>query len=418
MRLLIYGMQSSGASTLALALAQKPRCAAFVDIWTMYVAPSLSGPDDVVAKVVVTTAFPLALHQERFRPDRTILVLRHPVANYRSLAAKPYRHECGFIEEKFALIDRVFADRSTYDSLVYFEDLVFDPLRVLQTVSDLGWPCSPEYLTFARRPADIVAFNEARFPIVKERLGYGIGNYRGGGIREEFAHLGGLAGDCPVEDWCPRVTAHYRELERPGRWRLEPARRSGVAPGGTTPDALAFAPGAGDGEATADRIRLDQYWQGANSQHLDISIFALSCEPEAWAHVKFKFCRDPRGSHMEFREMTGWPAMFTEFPGTAQDSYGTVCRLAVEHLAGLADWRSDRDRRLVRVIVTLLPRAVEAALAQEELPATEHAEWMAEAGAFSGKCLQALGDLGLGSTRFAAGVAQPDRRKSARTSGG
>jgi hypothetical protein len=92
-------MQSSGASTLAFLLAQKPGCAAFVDIWTHYVAPSLPGDGDVVAKVVVTTAFPLALHQERFQPDCTVLFLRHPEANYRSLATKPYRHHCGFMEE-------------------------------------------------------------------------------------------------------------------------------------------------------------------------------------------------------------------------------------------------------------------------------------------------------------------------------
>jgi hypothetical protein len=223
MRLLIYGMQSSGASTLATVLAQKPICAAFIDIWTMYVAPSLAGSIDALAKVVVTTAFPLALHQERFRPNRTILMLRHPVANYRSLATKAYRHECGFIEEKFAILDRVFNDESAYDSIVYYEDLIFDAPAVLQAVSDLGWACDPGFLAFSRKQADIVAFNEEKFPAVKDRLGYGIGNYREGEIKTEFAHLTDAAdGDCPVLDWCPDVAAHYRDLmpRRKGRWRL------------------------------------------------------------------------------------------------------------------------------------------------------------------------------------------------------
>jgi hypothetical protein len=422
MRLLIYGMQSSGASTLALVLAQNPQCAAFVDIWTMYAAPSLSGPEDVVAKVVVTTAFPLSLHQERFRPDRTILVLRHPVANYRSLAAKPYRHECGFIEEKFAVLDRVFADRSSYDALVHFEDLVFDPLQVLHNAAALGWPCGSESLTFSRRPADIVAFNEARFPVVKERLGYGIGNYRGGGIKKEFAQSGDLTGESPVADWCPRVAAHYRDLlvEREGSWRFTPARRGG----GTTARRMVrrappFAAGGGEGRATADRIRLDQYWRGESSSHLDLSIFALGFEAEAWPHVKFKFCRSTHGPHLEFREMTGWPVMFAEFPGTAQDSYGTVCRLAVADLTALAAWRTDRDRQLVRAIATLLSRAVAAALAQQRLPAAEHDEWLAEARAFSAKCLRALRGSGrAASIRLAAAAAQRDARRSQRLSGG
>jgi hypothetical protein len=219
MRLLIYGMQSSGASTLAFLLAQRPLSAAFVDIWNMYAAPSLAGPDDALAKVVVTTAFPLALHQERFRPDRTILMLRHPVANYRSLAAKTYRHECGFIEEKFAILDRVFTAGTAYDWVVHYEDLIFHAPGVLQEVSDLGWACDPAFLALARSQADIVAFNEEKFPAVKERLGYGIGNYREGEITADS--------DCPVVDWCPGVVAHYQALlpGRQSRWRPAPALR-------------------------------------------------------------------------------------------------------------------------------------------------------------------------------------------------
>jgi hypothetical protein len=138
MRLLIYGMQSSGASTLALLLAQKPECSAFADIWTMYVAPTLPADRAVVAKVVVTTAFPLALHQERFRPDRTILFLRHPQVNYRSLASKGYRNHCGFMEEKFAVLERVFAAKAAYDAVFYYEDLVLDPAGMADAVTRLG----------------------------------------------------------------------------------------------------------------------------------------------------------------------------------------------------------------------------------------------------------------------------------------
>jgi hypothetical protein len=78
MRVLIYGMQSSGASAITFTAAQKPDCVAFVDIWSHFAAPQLGTSRDVVAKVVVTTAFPRSLHRGRFRPDYTILVLRHP----------------------------------------------------------------------------------------------------------------------------------------------------------------------------------------------------------------------------------------------------------------------------------------------------------------------------------------------------
>lgn len=225
MRLLIYGMQSSGASTLAFLLAQKPDCCAFVDIWAMYAAPALPapGPADALAKIVVTTTFPLSLHQDRFQPDRTILVLRHPVVNYRSLATKVYRHHCGFLEEKFALLDEVFAGKSGYDAIVYFEDLVFDPMSTLAQISGLGWRCDPSFLKLARNHADMVAFNERQVPTVTARLQYGQGNYHGGPIKPELAGLAGLQGQTPVSEWCPRLTSHYREIE--GRWLNNPAPR-------------------------------------------------------------------------------------------------------------------------------------------------------------------------------------------------
>jgi hypothetical protein len=389
MRLLIYGMQSSGASALAFVLAQKPQCAAFVDIWTMYAAPSLSGSDDALAKVVVTTAFPLALHQERFRPDRTILVLRHPVVNYRSLAKKPYRHECGFVEEKFAVLDRVFADRSAWDAIVHFEDLIFDPLPVLRAVSDLGWECEPRFLRLNRRQSDIVAFNEARFPEVRERLGYGIGNYRGGRLREAFAQLAEADdSDDPVAEWCPGVAAHYRELQlaRRGRWRLDPGD-GGDAAGGDGAGTPQLVVGLDEGRVTVERVRLDQCHRGENDRHLDISIFALAADREVWPHAKFKFCRGTHGLHLEFREMTGWPPMFIEFPGGGRDEYGMVLRLFEADLEAAAEWRSDRDRLLLRAILALLPQAVAATLAETELPEAERRDWLDEARLFAEQCL-------------------------------
>ncbi len=221
MRLLIYGMQSSGASTLAMILAQKPMTSAFVDIWTMFAAPALPGEVDVVAKVVVTTAFPLALHQERFQPDRTLLLLRHPVVNYRSLAAKTYRHHCGFMEEKFAILDEVFGQGARFDGVVHYEDLVFDPLGTLAEVSKLGWPCDSTFLRLARSHRDIVAFNNQRFPFLGDRLQYGSGNYRGGYLKTEHAGLTDLSDASPVAEWCPRIIEHYRRLmeQKRTKWR-------------------------------------------------------------------------------------------------------------------------------------------------------------------------------------------------------
>jgi hypothetical protein len=208
-------MQSSGASTLALLLAQKPDCSAFADIWAMYAAPALSETtdDDVVAKVVITTSFPLALHQERFRPDRTILFLRHPWANYRSLASKRYRHHCGFMEEKFAVMNQTFVDNSAIDLTLYYEDLIFDPLATLSAVTQLGWECDADFLNFHRSQTKILKDNEARHPSVVDRLEYGFGNHHSVNLTSAFANLRDLENsESPVSDWCPDVTQHYRAL--------------------------------------------------------------------------------------------------------------------------------------------------------------------------------------------------------------
>jgi hypothetical protein len=227
MRVLIYGMQSSGASTLASVLAQKPRCAAFVDIWAMYAAPALpnAGNSDVVAKAVITTAFPLALHRERFQPDLTILFLRHPQANYRSLVTKSYRHHCGFMEEKFALLDRTFREQSGIDAVLYYEDLIFEPAATLDSVTRLGWACEPELLQFHRTPDQILQHNRIRFPFLTDRLEYGFGNHRDFHLTAEFADLEEIEDSAsPVWEWCPNVMHHYRTLleENRHKWTAHP----------------------------------------------------------------------------------------------------------------------------------------------------------------------------------------------------
>lgn len=88
MRLLIHGMQSSGATTFTRTLAERPGCVALVDIANNFAAPRATTTVDFVAKVVVTTAYPLAVHVERFRPDKVVLLLRDPRDNYQSLRTK------------------------------------------------------------------------------------------------------------------------------------------------------------------------------------------------------------------------------------------------------------------------------------------------------------------------------------------
>ena len=404
MRLLIYGMQSSGASALAALLGQRPRSAAFIDIWAMYAAPALTGPDSAVAKVVVTTAFPLSLHQDRFRPDKTILVLRHPDANFRSLSTKPYRNHCGFIEEKFAILEETHKNKSSYDLIVYYEDLAFNPVGILNTFSDLGWPCDAGYLDFPRSRSEIVGFNEKAFPSIRERLEYGTGNYRGERIDPRFACMANLPDkDSAVSGWCPQILLQYRELIQKNRRRWSLNETPVIE---SSPLAPQLVIGSDSKKITAKAIRFDQMYSEATYRHLDISVFDMTAGSEKWPHVKFKFCVDKGVAHLEFRESTGWPKIFTELRAAQWDDFGLVLRLNSQGFAAVRTWRSTRDQLLIQAILKLLPGIVKLILEQSDLKPGERAAWLTEGEHFADTSLSMM-DANVRVTRTKKGGANP-----------
>lgn len=212
MRLLVYGMQSSGATAFTLFLAQRPDCLALVDIQNNFAAPRVRTDLDMVAKVVVTTAYPLPVHMERFRPDRVVLVLRDPRDNYQSLRTKQYRNYSGLIDEKFAIIDQVFADRRHFDAVIAYEDFVARAPGVLETVRGLGWPVDETAYEFRRRHQEIFADLWQHLPDLWQVTEPVFGNVQGREVSE--AHRDkprDPAVDARLEELCPRLLAHYRE---------------------------------------------------------------------------------------------------------------------------------------------------------------------------------------------------------------
>ncbi len=224
MRVLLYGMQSSGASVLAFTLAQRPKSAAFVDIWNMFAAPDIEATDRyTVAKVVVTTAFSLDAHRLRFRPDVTFLVLRHPVDTYDSLYGKSYANENGLIDEKFAIIEEVLRARSGFDQIVYYEDFAFRPRLLVDLAEGIGWKLGYDALLFKRTLEDMQRENLARFPGIDERLKYGAGNIQSNGVlrdRVRFSQPWGKTAHLP--SICPSLFDHYDNLraERGELWHV------------------------------------------------------------------------------------------------------------------------------------------------------------------------------------------------------
>jgi len=220
MRVLLYGMQSSGASVLALTLAQKADSLAFIDIWNMFAAPELETQRDSVAKVVVTSAFSLEVHRQRFRPDVTCLVLRHPVDTYYSLQGKSYANESGLIDEKFVILEKVFLAGKGFDHVVYYEDFVFSPRGLIDLCNDIGWLITCDALLFSRRQQDIQDTNAAACPGIHERLKYGVGNVHTRGMlrdRVRFSKPWGKTSHLPL--LCPSLFEHTADRLVAGRTR-------------------------------------------------------------------------------------------------------------------------------------------------------------------------------------------------------
>lgn len=211
MRLFVHGMQSSGATAFTLFLAQRPDCLALVDILNNYAAPRVDTDKDMVVKAVVTTAYPLDVHVERFRPDKVILLLRDPRDNYQSLRTKNYRNHSGLLDEKFAIIERLFLNRDRFDAVIHYEDFVAQDPAVLQTVKALGWPVDAGYFEYKRRHEELLRALWDHVPQLMENLEFAMGNVRGRAVSEGFRDKPRDAEvDARLERLCPSLLAHYR----------------------------------------------------------------------------------------------------------------------------------------------------------------------------------------------------------------
>lgn len=217
MRLLIYAMQSSGASTFAHFLAQRPDSLAIVDVLNMYAAPRIEARVPALAKCVVTTSFPLDLHVERFRPDKVVLLLRRPYDNYHSLMSKPWRNHSGLIDEKFAVLERVFQERGRFDAVILYEDFVARRRPVFDALDALGWPAEEGWFGFPRSQNDMANFIWEHEPDLFQRFELAFGNFHHGGVSERYARKPFQAEiDARVRALCPGVAAFYDERDRAG----------------------------------------------------------------------------------------------------------------------------------------------------------------------------------------------------------
>jgi len=156
-RVLIYGMQSSGASLLALLAAQASETLAVIDLWNPEVAPEISHAGPIVLKAT-TGPVSLTAHIARFRPTALVLMLRHPFDQISVLGNESFRDYALPIEAKLRTFDRVFAHADDFDAVVSYEQLIAGPSSVAAALRNTGLPLPADAHLFPRSVQEVVAY--------------------------------------------------------------------------------------------------------------------------------------------------------------------------------------------------------------------------------------------------------------------
>ena len=218
-RLLVYGMQSSGASLFAYFLSQRQETLGIVDLNNHRLAPPLPDELDIVLKTVVTTRWRLQEHIDSFQPDRTILFIRNPCSNYYSLVDKVYANKSGTVDEKLKILESHFKLRDQFDLTIFYEDFITDYNGTIEKLNSIGWDSKPEHYNFPRSSRDITSFNIENSTWCKEnpaaegpKGGWGMGNIRSSSIKLALSDKPCTSAMMDkVKTLCPAIYDYYLE---------------------------------------------------------------------------------------------------------------------------------------------------------------------------------------------------------------
>ena len=217
MKILIYGLQSSGASLFCYFIAQKAGSIGIVDLNNHRVAPNMDIGLDVALKVVITTNHSLADHIASFNPDKIILFLRNPYNNYYSLRDKSYASKSGGVDEKFALLEHYFTTDDLFDQVVTYEDFIHDRAATLNKINVIGWQMPPNAYIFPRSPREIFLFNNLHSEWCRNNPaapgpqgGWGMGNLSGAQINPTLSEKPYVEEiNDKIKILCPSIHAFY-----------------------------------------------------------------------------------------------------------------------------------------------------------------------------------------------------------------
>jgi hypothetical protein len=220
MRILIYGLQSSGASYFTYLLGQNPNSAVILDLFNKCLMPELAEVNDekdLIGKCVITTKYAIQDHQKSFQPDRTILFLRHPFHNYQSLINKTYAHQNGTVQQKFEVLEHLFKDNANYfDLIVHYEDIFFRPNALSTKLNKHQIPFKKWYFNGHRSLDNIVNHTKAQSKWLTDNFNFTWGcgnlNFKGDLKRSVFKEIKPFTRKM-VKKHTPEVLKHYKRYK-------------------------------------------------------------------------------------------------------------------------------------------------------------------------------------------------------------
>ena len=207
-------MQSSGATLVALLLAQRADSVALLDVYCGQLVPCADVfPRDraAIAKVTISSERTFEEQCARFRPDHSVLVLRHPCHTYASLLRKRYAAMSGTPDDKLARFERAFRERESFEAVVRYEDLVFHSALALDVLRTVDPTLTTAALRFGRTPTEIVTVARRVPALDAEHLAaWANGNADARGVDPRRAFKA-IPADLRhhVESLCPVATAAF-----------------------------------------------------------------------------------------------------------------------------------------------------------------------------------------------------------------
>lgn len=153
MKVLTYGMQSSGATLFNYLLSQRENTIAILDLFCNEICPSIDDKkNDIFIKCTISNFIDLQQHLDSFNPDLVILFKRNVDDVVRSLQKKDHANRCGNIEEKIEKYNQILNEKK-FDIEYSYEEMMNKKICSLKKIIDNS------SFDFKRTVYDVIEYN-------------------------------------------------------------------------------------------------------------------------------------------------------------------------------------------------------------------------------------------------------------------